>query len=75
VAAAAWFSRAADQEHARAQGALGVCYIDGEGVEQNHALAATWLGKAANLGHAAAERYLATLAADTATAAAAATAE
>jgi len=52
VAAAAWFRKAAAQEHAGAQGSLGLCLADGEGVEQNHALAATWLSKAADQGHA-----------------------
>jgi len=55
VAAAAWFRKAAAQEHAGAQGDLGKCYSDGEGVEQNHALAVSWLCKAADQGQV---RYL-----------------
>jgi len=50
VAAAAWFRKAAAQEHAGAQGDLGACYVHGEGVEQNLELAVTWLGKAAEQG-------------------------
>jgi hypothetical protein len=50
VAAVKWLSKAAAQDHARAQCDLGMCYTKGEGVEQNHALAATWVSKAADKG-------------------------
>jgi TPR repeat protein len=46
VAATQWFRKAAAKEHAGAQTVLGACYINGEGVEQNHAIAATWVIKA-----------------------------
>ena len=42
VAAAAWFRKAAEQEHANAQFSFGRCCAEGEGVEQNHALAVAW---------------------------------
>ena len=50
VAAAKWFRKAAAQEHARAQAAIGGCYAIGEGVEQNPALAVEWTEKAAGQG-------------------------
>jgi hypothetical protein len=40
VAAAKWWCKAAAQQHACSQCELGKCYVDGEGVDQNHALAA-----------------------------------
>jgi len=52
VAAAAWFGKAAEQEHADALCRLGMCYATSEGVEQNHALAVTLYRKAADAGHA-----------------------
>jgi hypothetical protein len=58
VAAAKWFLKAAAQEHAGAQGELGQCYADGEGVEQNDELAATWVRKAVNQGDVTAQGYL-----------------
>ena len=47
-----WFRKAAAQEHAGAQCAIGFCYDRGEGVEQNRELAATWYKKAAERGSA-----------------------
>jgi hypothetical protein len=61
VAAAKWWSKAAAQEHAGAQGSLGYCYADGEGVDQNHALAATWVSKAADQGDVRSQGYLGSL--------------
>ena len=55
VAAAAWYGKAAEQEQADAQWALGVCYDDGEGVEQNLEVAAQWWLRAADLGDADAQ--------------------
>ena len=40
VAAAKWWSKAAAQEHTWAEFGLGTCYAYGDGVDQNHALAA-----------------------------------
>jgi len=40
VAAAVWWRKAAAQEHAGAQFKLGVCLEKGDGVEQDHELAA-----------------------------------
>ena len=47
VAAAAWFGKAAEQEHMYAQVALGACHGHGAGVAQNLELAATLYRKAA----------------------------
>ena len=64
VAAVKWWSKAAAQEHARAQCDLGKwfsageCFSAGEGVEQNHELAASWLGKAADQGDVSALGHL-----------------
>jgi len=58
AATAKWFRKAAAQEHASAQYRIGTCYIFGEGVEQNHTLAATWVSKAAAQGHAKAQEDL-----------------
>ncbi len=46
--AAAWFQRAADQGHARAQCALGRCYAEGQGVEASYSEATRWYRKAAD---------------------------
>ena len=45
--AAAWYAKAADQEHAAAQAYLGGCYALGAGVEQSYALAVMWYRRAA----------------------------
>ena len=52
VAAAAWYGKAAAQEHAGAQADLGVCYANGRGVDLNLELAAQWYLRAANHGSA-----------------------
>jgi TPR repeat protein len=52
VAAAAWYGKAAEQEHAVAQRELGLCYELGEGVEQYLEVAAKWYLRAADLGDA-----------------------
>jgi len=49
VAAAAWFGKAAAQEHAGAQCELGTCYANGEGVGQNLEVAVTFYRKAAEV--------------------------
>jgi len=61
VAAAKWFRKAADQQHAGAQSGLGACYSEGKGVEQNFVLAATWISKAAEQGLVRAQGCLGTL--------------
>ena len=58
VAAAAWFGKAAEQEHTEAQCCFGMCYADGEGVEQNLEVAAQWYLRAADLGDADAQGTL-----------------
>ena len=58
VATAAWWGKAADQEHAGAQTNLGMCYADGEGVEQNREMAVTFYRKAADAGHAVGQGLL-----------------
>ena len=42
-----WYRKAAEQNHAEAQFALGYCCENGEGVDQNHSEAVTWYRKAA----------------------------
>ena len=37
-----WFRKAADQGYANAQDDLGICYANGEGVEQNDVEAYAW---------------------------------
>jgi TPR repeat protein len=65
--AAAWYRKAADQEHARseapvlAQFALAVLYERGQGVPQNFAQAAAFYRKAANRGHRGAQAALSVL--------------
>jgi len=59
MAAVAWFRKAAAQEHAGALACLGACYAEGEGVEQNHAMAVAWWQKAAGLRFVPAQRSLA----------------
>jgi TPR repeat protein len=58
VAAAAWYGKAVEQEHAGAQRALGTCYAFGAGVEQNLEVAAQWYLRAADLGDAEAQGCL-----------------
>jgi TPR repeat protein len=47
VKAMKWFRKAADQNLAKAQNELGVCYYDGDGVANNKVEAAKWFRKAA----------------------------
>ena len=42
-----WYTKAAEQGHARAQCNLGTCYQDGEGVAQDSCKAVEWYTKAA----------------------------
>ena len=53
--------QAANQGDADAQFNLGWMHDKGEGVPQNHALAASWYRKAADQGHADAKQRLETL--------------
>ena len=46
--AAAWFRRAADQGHAKAQFILGLMYYRGEGVAKDEQEAAAWIRRAAD---------------------------
>jgi TPR repeat protein len=46
-----WFAFAAKKGHADAMEWLSICYLNGIGVEKDHALGIQWLGKAASLGH------------------------
>lgn len=45
--ASAWFTKAAEAGHPRAQGMLGLCYHAGRGVTRDYRKAADWLNKAA----------------------------
>lgn len=56
--AVGWFEAAAKNGHADAMELLSMCYINGIGVEKNHALGIQWLGKAAALGHSVAKAKL-----------------
>lgn len=55
IEAVKWFRRAADQNHASAQLALGHRYYTGEGVVQDYAEAVKWYRKAAEQGKALAQ--------------------
>ena len=48
--AVVWYRKAAKQGHAAAQNNLGVCFLEGNGVEQDAAQAWAWWEKAAELG-------------------------
>ena len=56
--AVTWFEAAAKKGHADAMELFSMCYINGIGVEKNHALGIQWLGKAAALGHSVAKAKL-----------------
>ena len=56
--AVTWFEAAAKKGHADAMELLSMCYINGIGVEKNHALGIQWIGKAAALGHSVAKAKL-----------------
>jgi TPR repeat protein len=47
-----WYRKAAEQEEARAQTNLGICYMEGRGVPQDEKDAVTWFRKAAKQGDA-----------------------
>jgi TPR repeat protein len=53
-----WLERAANAGHMRAPLVLGILYEKGEGVPENHALAAQWYQKGMDNGNAAAIRRL-----------------
>ena len=63
--AAAWFAKAAQQDHADAQYQLGLMYREGVGVEKNLEKAKHWLEKAASNNVPAAELALKTMARQT----------
>ena len=56
--AVTWFEAAAKKGHADAMELLSMCYINGNGVEKNHAQGIQWIGKAAALGHSVAKAKL-----------------
>jgi TPR repeat protein len=56
--AAHWYLKAANQDHAKAQFALGVMFADGRGVPQDEAKALIWIGKAAERGCSEAQRAM-----------------
>ena len=53
--AVSWFEAAAKKGHPDAMELLSMCYINGIGVEKDHARGIQWLGKAAALGHSVAK--------------------
>lgn len=57
--AAAWYRRAADQDHPLAQFNLAMMYAEGQGVTQDDAEAVRWIRRAAALGDAGAQFNLA----------------
>lgn len=50
VEAVKWYRKAAEQGHASAQINLGVCYVNGDGVEKDQVEAVKWYRKAAEQG-------------------------
>ena len=56
--AAAWFQKAAEQGHAKAQVYLGSMYRTGDGVKRNYQQALAWYRKAADQGQADAQNEL-----------------
>ena len=55
VAAVKWFTKAAEQQAARAQSYLGFCYLQGDGVKQDYQEAVKWYRMAAEQGDADAQ--------------------
>ena len=55
VEAVKWYRKAAEQNHAKAQYNLGVCYAHGEGVAKDQVEAAKWYRKAAEQNFAPAQ--------------------
>lgn len=53
-----WYTKAAEQGYAEAQCNLGICYYNGDGVNQSYEKAVEWYTKAANQGDARAQCYL-----------------
>jgi len=53
-----WFRRAANQGYVAAQHALGIQYLEGEGVPKDVAIAVSWYRLAADQGYAAAQHAL-----------------
>jgi len=58
IAAAGWFTKAADQCHSEAQYSLGQLYHYGKGVTQNDQEAVKWYREAAGQGHVMAQNSL-----------------
>ena len=56
--AAYWYEKAANQGYAQAQYNLGLCYGNGQGVEEDYEKAVFWFEKAANQGYAEAQYFL-----------------
>jgi TPR repeat protein len=56
--AAKWYRQAAEQNHVRAQDALGDCYYKGEGVEKDEMEAVKWYRRAAEQNHVPAQHNL-----------------
>ncbi|MDG6832872.1 sel1 repeat family protein, partial [Glaesserella parasuis] len=46
-----WFQKAAEKGDAKAQAALGVLYLSGQGVRQNNATGKIWFRKACDNGY------------------------
>jgi len=58
VEAAKWFQESARGGYAPAQFELGLCFLSGNGVEQDEAEAMKWLGRAAGQGHQEAQKTI-----------------
>ena len=56
--ALSWFLKAAEQEYAKAQFNLGVCYFNGYGVEMDEKQGFQWFLKAAEQGYAKAQNFV-----------------
>ena len=56
--AAAWYLKAANQNHALAQFNLGIMHSSGQGMPKDDALAGEWFRKAADQGDSGAQHYL-----------------
>ena len=52
-----WFKEAAKQKHAEAMYNLGVCFMNGEGVEKNKTTGMGFIRQAAKLGSESAKKY------------------
>src|SRR5947208_17001074 len=58
VEAVKWYRKAAEQNFAKAQHTLGICYEQGEGAAKDQAEAVTWFRKAAEQNYALAQNNL-----------------